>query len=106
MPKDRKSFPGLTSLWIENKNDKHFFINLNNTKTWREYLDDKQPATYRLHMYDGPNLFLQNTKKDNSYVILTKKGYALGPLHTLSKITNTQLTPGFWHTAPNFPKSI
>ena len=99
---DISKFSGITGLWVENKNDRHFFVNLKDAKTWTEYLNGKSVSTYRLHMYDGPNLFLQNINMKSSYVLLTNNGFAKGSLPTVSD----QLTPGFWHTTPSFPNSI
>lgn len=67
---------GLTGLWIENQDKKHFFTNINFTKSWTEYVDNKPSSGYRLHKYDGKNLILENRKSNSdSYVILTPTGY-------------------------------
>lgn len=104
MPRDIENFPALTGLWIENKNDRHFFINIENRKTWIEYLNDTRTSAYRLHMYNESNVLLQNIRRRISHVILTPNGYASGPFRIFTDPNlSTKLIPGYWHSISSFP---
>ena len=93
--------PDLTGLWVENKtNDTTFFVNQRNTKLWNEYFKDRLRGGYRLFMYNGTNLILQNQNPKNvSYLILNDTSYSKGKTLAKPEISNS----GFWLKKPKFP---
>lgn len=98
-------FPTASAIWVNRQDMKHYFVNLNNTKTWTEYNSEKKSAEYRLHKYDGLDLFIQNKLKKNSFVKLTPNGYSSGNWETVSDPLSKN-TIGFWIRAPIFSDSI
>ena len=108
MPKDLELFEGLTALWIENDDNTHFFVNIDNKKTWTEYsiseskVKKSESKEYGFYMFKGSNLILQSIDDPEFYVILTSKGFASGSREDIFD-SNTEMVDGFWHTEPTFP---
>lgn len=77
----------------------NFFANLNNSKTWGEYINNVKYASYRLFLYNSNSLILQNIKDNNSYVALTKTGYSKGSLQQIRDPKAIKV-PGSWFIKP------
>lgn len=89
-------------MWIEQSNNIHFFVNIDNKLVWEEYQNDKVIQKYTLFKYIRTDLILSNQDKFESYTKLTKTDYSIGSLDSLSDPTIEKIS-GSWLIEPMFP---